>query len=310
MFDIGSSRYVGSGHHRSVDLVLHVGHAFVLIGEPRLRQRIVGRHMHERERAQLVVALRREDVHRAMVVELGGIAEIGDAGEHRAVVQMMAVDDVVRVGEVGAVLGRQKDGAERGDPAFRSLEVVRKVLLVVGRLHDGVVQHGAGNVDPPHRVGIDGLERIPVHREVGERRGRQIVGRRETLPRDIVIGLLTLPVTEADGTERGQRHDEHHERDPEHHAPRPALLPRPSGTGLLIGRLLSIRVASASSRSALGRLSGAVGGMLRGGRPVGARLRPCPHVGRGAPRRALLRRSPAWSRAGMLSVLGHVHLSG
>ena len=202
-----------------------------------------------------------------MVVELGGIAEIGDAGD-RAVVQMMAVDDVVRVGEVGAVLGRQEDGAERGDPAFRSLEVVRKVLLVVGRLHDGVVHHGAGNVDPPHRVGIDGLERIPVHREVGERRGRQIVGRRETLPRDIVIGLLTLPVTEADGTERGQRHDEHHERDPEHHAPRPALLPRPSGTGLLIGRLLSIRVASASSRSALGRLSGAVGGMLRGRRPV------------------------------------------
>ena len=70
------------------------------------------------------------------------------------------------------------------------------------------------------------------------------------------------------------------------------------------------RVASNERGSALGRLSGAVGGMLRGGRPVGARLRPCPHVGRGAPRRALLRRSPAWSRAGMLSVLGHVHLSG
>ena len=60
-----------AGDHHSSDLVLHVGHAFVLIGEPRLRQRIVGRHMHERERAQLVVALRREDVHRAMVVELG-----------------------------------------------------------------------------------------------------------------------------------------------------------------------------------------------------------------------------------------------
>lgn len=34
VFDIGKQQVCGSGHHRSVDLVLHVGHAFVLIGEP------------------------------------------------------------------------------------------------------------------------------------------------------------------------------------------------------------------------------------------------------------------------------------
>ena len=240
--DVGGLGNVGGGHHRAVDLVLHVGDALGLVGELRLRQRVVGRHVHERERVQLVVALGREDVHRAMVVELGGVAEVGQAGEHRAVVQMVPVDDVVRVGEVARVLGRQEDGAERGDPPLRALEVVREVLHVVGGLHDGVVHHGAGDVDPAHRVGVDGLERVPVHREVGQRRSLNIAGRREALLRDALVGLLALPVAEADGAERGQGHDEHHERDPEHDPPRAALLLGTPGTGLLMTRVLLVRV--------------------------------------------------------------------
>lgn len=223
---------------------------------------------------------------------------------------MVPVDDVVRVGEVARVLGRQEDGAERGDPPLRALEVVREVLHVVGGLHDGVVHHGAGDVDPAHRVGVDGLERVPVHREVGQRRSLNIAGRREALLRDALVGLLALPVAEADGAERGQGHDEHHERDPEHDPPRAALLLGTPGTGLLMTRVLLVRVAPAAVRPARRGLHGAVGGVLCGSRTVGARLRPCSRLRRSAPRRArLLRMSPARRGIGILSILGHVHLS-
>ena len=214
---------------------------------------------------------------------------------------MVPVHDVVRVREVRAVIGGQEDGAERGNPPLRALEVVREVLHVVGGLHDGIVHHGAGDVDPPHRIGVDGLESVPIHREVGERGARHVIGGREALLRDVVVGLLPLPVAVADDAEHRKRHDEHHERDPEHDAPRAALL--------LVRALLLIRIAVRGAVPAVAGLHGAIGGLLRDGGTVGARLCARASVRRGAPRRLLLRRSPMRSAVRILSVLGHVHLS-
>ena len=136
---------------------------------------------------------------------------------------MVPVHDVVRVGEVGRVRRRQEDGAVRGAPRLLAVEVGGEVLLVVGRVHDGVVHRGAGDVDPAHGVGVDGQKAVPVNREVGERRALEVLGRREHLLGHGVVGVLALPVAVADGAERHERDGEHHERNPEHDAPRAAL---------------------------------------------------------------------------------------
>lgn len=53
---------------------------------------------------QAVVALGSEQVDGAMLVEDGGVAELGKEGEHGAVAHVVAVKDVHLVGEVAGVL--------------------------------------------------------------------------------------------------------------------------------------------------------------------------------------------------------------
>ena len=99
-------------------------------------------------------------------------------------------------------------------------------------MHDGVVHLGPRHVDPAHDVGVDGTQRVPVHRQVRKRRARDVLRRVEGLFRQRIVGVLALPVGKRDGAERRQGEHEHHEGHPEDDAPGAAPLPAPAFLGI------------------------------------------------------------------------------
>lgn len=204
------------------------------------------------------------------------VGHAGYVGEHGAVQQVVPVHDVVRVREVGPVPARKEHGAIVGHPpaALVAVEVARQVRLVVPRMHDGVVHLGPRHVDPAHDVGVDGTQRVPVHRQVRKRRARDVLRRVEGLFRQRIVGVLALPVGKRDGAERRQGEHEHHEGHPEDDAPGAAPLPAPAFLGHLGHAAMRARPAAAAEAARLHRTHG-TGARLRGvcGRPDLMRLR-------------------------------------
>ena len=73
--------------------------------------------------------------------------------KHRATVHVVAIEQVVGVREIGAVAGREVDGARE---AVFLVDVVRGVVHLVGALHDGVVDVGVVDRDPAAIVAVYG----------------------------------------------------------------------------------------------------------------------------------------------------------
>ena len=116
---------------------------------------------------------------------------------------MMAVHDVVRIGEVGGIGRGQEDAAER-HPAGLPVEVGFEVVLIVGAVHYGEVDGGAGNVDPPHHIGVDGPQGVPIDGEACKVHTlkRSCIGGVEADLLELLVVLLAVPIAVAD---EGQR---------------------------------------------------------------------------------------------------------
>ena len=86
-----------------------------------------------------------------------------------------------RIGEIALVLSREEDGAVLGKKALGPFEVVRKIVFVVGRMHDGIVYLRTGHEHPTHNIRINRAQCIPVDGKISQTRAFDVVGRRELL---------------------------------------------------------------------------------------------------------------------------------
>ena len=66
---------------------------------------------------------------------------------------MVTVENGVDVGEVGSVVGVQKDSARDGGAAVKG---AGEVGFVVGGLDNGIIDVGVGNLNPGDGVGVSG----------------------------------------------------------------------------------------------------------------------------------------------------------
>ena len=94
-------------------------------------------------------------------------------------------------------------------------------MLVVGAVHYGEVDGGAGNVDPPHHVGVDGPQSVPIDGEACKVHAlkRSGIGGVEADLLELLVVLLAVPIAVADEGQRACGAYEHDEGDDEHHAP-------------------------------------------------------------------------------------------
>ena len=189
------------------------------------------------ESLQAVVALGSEQVDGAMLVEDGGVAELGKEGEHGAVAHVVAVEDVHLVGEVAGILARQHDGAELGaERALAQAEVVVQVVLRVAVfVSHRVVDDGAGHVHPRDDVRIDRAQGVPIDHQVGQVRDMAVLGHFDDAAGNLLVLVLTLPIGVEQIAQRAHRADEHDERQPEHDAPKAPALLFLLGIGILSG---------------------------------------------------------------------------
>ena len=114
---------------------------------------------------------------------------------------MVAVDGGLLVGHAGrGVVHVHEDGARA---VARQVEQLAQVRGVVGRLHHGIVDHRAGDVDPAHDIGVDGRERVKVH-------GGHVVavGALDGVLLQVAVGRLRLLVAELRLDEQAARHEQ------------------------------------------------------------------------------------------------------
>ena len=103
---------------------------------------------------------------RGVEVQIGvGVVELlllilHQCAEHGAGLHVMAVDQRILVGEVRAIDVVHEDGAVLVPCAVQQ---AIEVVVVVLRLHDGVVQARVRPVEPRHDVAVDAFQRRKVH---------------------------------------------------------------------------------------------------------------------------------------------------
>ena len=179
-----------------------------------------------------------------MLVELLGVGEIGDRGEHFPILQVMALHDIVLVREIGSIRRKQvRRAVGRQPPSARiALEIDGEILVGIrlGRMDDGVIHVRARDEDPPDRVGVDREKGIPIDGEVGKRYARRVGERgvgKERLIGHVVVGFLALVISEQDASQGECSRKEHHDGHDENRGPKTeAPLPRRGNRACRSGR--------------------------------------------------------------------------
>ena len=123
-----------------------------------------------------------------MAVEGRLVSHIGNRLEHRAIEQMVAIDNRLGIAHARLrILVVHEDLAAQGILARRGMA---EILVVVGTLVDRVVHDRIGDVDPAHDIRVDGFEPRPVD----DRRPIRIVFGLCRVLRKLLVHLLLLLV--------------------------------------------------------------------------------------------------------------------
>ena len=121
---------------------------------------IIGRHHRGRKRTETINRLAGDVVHLVNGVECGLVLRAIDRLKHATAQHMVPVYACLLITQAGClIVAIKKHRAGRiGAPVEEPVEIG----AVVFTLHNGIVDRGTGDVDPPHHIGIDGGQLIKI----------------------------------------------------------------------------------------------------------------------------------------------------
>ena len=128
----------------------HLGQVFVT---GRIDGLLIGIRLYERKDVQVVHLGLGNQHGLAMRIKKARLHKLVEVAKHGTVVHVVAIEQVVVVGEIGAVGRRQVDGTRE---ARVFVHVVRGIVEVVSALHDGVVDIGVIDRNPCAIVAVQG----------------------------------------------------------------------------------------------------------------------------------------------------------
>ena len=134
-------------------------------------------------------------------------------GEHGAIVQMMAVDDVHLIGPERRIRSRQHDGAvfgAEGPHGIVSEGALEIVVVVVLPPDDGVIDDAVRHIDPTHHIRVDGPKPLPIYLEAakGNNAPVSLVLDLHMLLSQLVVFALPSPIGVEDIADAAHRRQE------------------------------------------------------------------------------------------------------
>ena len=124
---------------------------------------LIGVGIQDGEEVQVIDSVVGNDLAGAVAVEIGLRLKVVQGAEHDAVGHVVAVDQVIAVAEIAAVVGCQIDGA--GEAGF-AVDIVAGIEEVVLALDHGIVDLRVIDGEPAAVVGRDGGDGLGQRRAV------------------------------------------------------------------------------------------------------------------------------------------------